>query len=159
MNTEPLPGPILLAPQQPSHFKRIILPWEKPPLSMNDSAPASKGAVYAKAATIREIQQAVRLLARNVRLPEGYGYMLVQLNYRPRDNRARDTDNLAALLKPVCDALGDGSKKWPGLKIVATDTPKHMGKPEPIIWPAKKGARGSLWLDLWAVKTPPEPYI
>lgn len=151
--------PLLMAyPDDLTHFQTIRLPWETPPLSMNDSAGTTKGAVFARAKTKREIQQAVHLLARNVRMPAGTRYLVVQLNYRPRDNRRRDTDNLTATLKPIADALSGGSKKIPGLGLVPDDKPQMMGKPEPIIWPAKKGQRGELWLDLWASENPPLPY-
>lgn len=84
--------PFLMSyPDSPQHLATIELPWEKPPLSLNDSAPASKGAVWGRAAKKKEIQQAVHLLARNVRMPEDMDYLIVQLHYRPRDNRGRDT--------------------------------------------------------------------
>ncbi|APT87399.1 hypothetical protein CFL01nite_12430 [Corynebacterium flavescens] len=149
---------VMAYPADLKHLSTIYLPWECPPLSMNDSSPASRGAVWGVAAKKKDIQQAVHLLARNVRMPKEAGYLLVQMHYRPRDNRARDTDNLAATLKPVCDALSRGSKKIPGLGLVEDDTPRFMGKPEAIIWPAEKGKRGQLWVDLWVAEKAPYPY-
>lgn len=91
-------------------------------------------------------------LARSHKLPRGLDYVTVQMHYRPRDNRRRDTDNLVATLKPVCDALASGTAKHPGYGLVADDTPEFMGKPEPIIHAAEKGQQGQLWLVLsWEV--------
>ncbi|OFN17773.1 hypothetical protein HMPREF2604_07480 [Corynebacterium sp. HMSC055A01] len=154
--TEPF---LMSYPDSPQHLATIELPWEKPPLSLNDSAPASRGAVWGRAAKKREIQQAVHLLARNVRMPEGMDYLIVQLHYRPRDNRGRDTDNVAASGKPIYDALSRGSKQIPGLGLVPDDLPRFMGKPEPVIWPAVKGLRGRMWMDLWVCESAPEPYV
>lgn len=154
-----LPDPTIFQyPANPVFLERVILPWTAPPLSLNDSAPASKGAVYARAAKKREVQEAVKLLARNVKMPTGCAYVVAQLNYRPADNRRRDTDNLIASGKHIFDALAGGSKKIPGLGIVADDVPRMMGKPEPIIWPAKSGTKGCIWLDIFAFPGPPVPY-
>ncbi|APT93752.1 hypothetical protein CPHO_08445 [Corynebacterium phocae] len=140
-----------------TYLQRVGLPWTKPPLSMNDRG-ASRGATYAKAQKINEIQHIISLLARRVTMPPNHAYLIVQLNYRPRDNRRRDTDNLIATAKPIYDALAGGSTKIPGLGIVPDDTPQYMGKPEPIIWPAKKGQPPVMWLDLYSAPQPPHPY-
>jgi crossover junction endodeoxyribonuclease RusA len=65
----------------------------------------------------------------------------VQLHYRPRTVRRRDTDNLVALLKPVCDGLV-------AVGVVADDTPEFMSKPEPVIHAADRVTYG-----LWVVIT------
>lgn len=144
--------PTLLAPPADlKHVATLRLPWTAPPLSGNDAAPASKGAMYARAAKVREVRQTARLLGKRVRMPEGAGYLVVQLHYRPRDRRRRDTDNLWSVLKPLADGLVDAG-------LVADDVPGLMGKPEPIIWPAVRGGGSGLWFDLWCAESAPFPY-
>ena len=152
------PPMVMTYPEDLTFWKRIELPWSKPPLSMNDASPASRGAVYGRAAAKREIQETLHLLGRGLRMPEGKRYLLVQMNYRVPDRRRRDTDNVTASSKPLMDALAGGSKRIPGLGIVKDDTPYFMGKPEPILWPPERGKQGKLWVDLWVADTPPEPY-
>lgn len=152
------PPMVMTYPEDLTFWKRIELPWSKPPLSMNDASPASRGAVYGRAAAKREIQETLHLLGRGLRMPEGKRYLLVQMNYRVLDRRRRDTDNVTASSKPLMDALAGGSKRIPGLGIVEDDTPYFMGKPEPILWPPERGRQGKLWVDLWVAEAPPGPY-
>lgn len=121
----------------------VRLPWTSPPLSLND-----RGGWQSKAKKTAIIRRATHLLAAKHHLPHGVDHLTVQLHYRPRDNRRRDTDNLVATLKPICDALAAGAKKHPGYGVVPDDTPQWMSKPEPIIHPAVKGEPGRLWLTL-----------
>ena len=152
------PPMVMTYPEDLTFWKRIELPWSKPPLSMNDASPASRGAVYGRAAAKREIQETLHLLGRGLRMPEGKRYLLVQMNYRVPDSRRRDTDNVTASSKPLMDALAGGSKRITGLGIVEDDTPYFMGKPEPILWPPERGKQGKLWVDLWVAEAPPGPY-
>lgn len=122
---------------------KVSLPWTSPPLSMND-----RGHWASKANKTRATREATMWAAKTARLPRAVHHVTVQLHYRPRDNRRRDTDNLVATLKPICDALAAGTTKNPGYGIVPDDTPQYMSKPEPIIHPAEKGQPGSLWLTL-----------
>ena len=154
--TAELPAPYLLAHPEPVHFARLKLPWPKPLISLNDSRGTTRAAMYAHSAKVRSIQETIHLLGRNVRMPDGCGYLIVQFNIRPDANRRMDTDNLAAFTKPIYDALAGGSKKIPGLGIVEDDTPAFMGKREPIIWPAVRGERSVMWLDLFALEVRPE---
>ncbi|MFE5699958.1 hypothetical protein [Rhodococcus koreensis] len=131
----------------------IVLPWTAPPLSMNDRG-ASAGAVFAKNREIAQIRVDVYRLARQVRLPRMVGHAVVQLHYRPRDARRRDTDNLVATLKPICDALAAGTTKHPGYGLVADDIPQHMAKPEPIIH--KPSCTPELWLEITCSDEPKE---
>lgn len=121
------PPMIMQYPDDLEFWKRIKLPWTKPPLSMNDASPASRGAVYGRAAKKREIQELLHLLGRGLSMPEGKHYLLVQMNYRVPDKRRRDTDNVTASSKPLMDALSGGSKRIPGLGLVDDDTPYFMG--------------------------------
>lgn len=147
----------------------IELPYTKPPISMNDRG-FTRGAMLAKAAKIAEVRDTTLVLARKAQLPRGVEHVTVLLHYRPRDNRRRDTDNLIATLKPICDALTPGrpermraGKRVPalvGYGMVADDTPRWMAKPEPIIHQAEKGRGGALWIELtWrsgtSAQTPP----
>lgn len=126
----------------------LALPYRRPPLSLNDRPPATKGAVYARAAKIAELRRAVYALAHAANLPRGLPHVTVQLHYRPRDNRVRDADNLVATAKPCYDALAGGSRKTPGYGLVADDDPTRMTKPTPVIHPAEKGQPGALWLEI-----------
>ncbi|MFF4026963.1 hypothetical protein ACFYY5_29345 [Nocardia elegans] len=126
---------------------RIELPWTAPPLSMNDRG-YTRGAAMAKAAKTREIRDAIVILARKAQLPKCIDHVTVQLHYQPRDRRRRDTDNLVATLKPICDAIAAGTAKYPGYGMVLDDIPAHMAKPEPIIHEPVKGEGGRLWLEI-----------
>jgi crossover junction endodeoxyribonuclease RusA len=136
---------------------RIDLPWSSPPLSLNDRG-WTKGASMAKAATTARVFNDVMWLARSRKLPvwPAVQYVTVQLHYRPRNAIRRDTDNLVATLKPICDAIAGGSHKRPGYGMVPDDIPKFMGKPEPIIHDAIKGQPGCMWLEISYDTTEPE---
>ncbi|MEU1432154.1 hypothetical protein ABZ412_34310 [Nocardia sp. NPDC005746] len=117
----------------------LELPWTAPPLSMNDRG-RTPGARYAHARRVAEVRGTVHRLAQAAQLPRGLDHVTVQLHYRPRDRRRRDTDNLTATAKPAYDALAAGTKA-------------HMAKPEPIIHPAERGQGGVLWLEItWEAK-------
>lgn len=154
--TAELPDPYLLTHPEPVYFARLKLPWPKPLISLNDSRGTTRAAMYAHSAKVRSIQETMHILGRNIRMPDGCGYLVVQFNIRPDANRRMDTDNLAAFTKPIYDALAGGSKKIPGLGIVEDDTPAFMGKREPIIWPAVKGRKSVMWVDLFALEARPE---
>lgn len=136
----------------------IELPWTSPPLSLNDRG-ASRRAMFAKAAKTAEVRRTALQLARAAKLPHLVDHATVQLHYRPRDRGRRDTDNLVATLKPICDALTPGrpARKTRngkliapqyGYGLVADDTPQYMAKPEPIIHPAERGKAGAMWLEI-----------
>ncbi|MCU1640893.1 MAG: Uncharacterized protein JWN03_1168 [Nocardia sp.] len=125
----------------------LELPWTAPPLTLNQRR-ATKGAMFAHARTVAEVRGTVHRLAQGAQLPRDLAHVTVQLHYRPRDNRRRDTDNLVATLKPACDGLAAGTAKYPGYGLVADDIPRFMAKPEPIIHPAERGKVGALWLEI-----------
>lgn len=114
----------------------LELPYEKPPLSMNDRLHWRK-----KAAITASIREVTHTLARQAKVPTGRGRVTVCLHYRPRDNRRRDADNLMPVLKAACDGLVDYG-------LTADDTPELMQKLMPVIHAAKKGRPGSLWLTI-----------
>lgn len=115
----------------------LKLPWTAPPLSMNDRG-ASAGAVFAKNREIKNIRETARILAISARLPRECGHASVELHYRPKDARRRDTDNLTATAKPIYDGLID-------FGLVQDDTPEFMAKLEPVIH--QKGVP-SMWLEI-----------
>lgn len=135
----------------PTAVVHIRLPWTKPLLSMNDRG-ASRAAMYAKAAKTKEIRSTVARLAQNENLPQNQSYAVVQLHYLPADNRRRDTDNLTATLKPICDGLAQD------YGLVPDDIPAHMSKPEPIIHLHEKGQKPMLWLEITIWKENPNAH-
>jgi crossover junction endodeoxyribonuclease RusA len=123
------------------------LPWTRPPLSMNDVG-ITRAAKFARARRIADARRTAQMLARQAKLPRGVQHVTVQLHYRPRNNVRRDTDNLVATLKPLCDGLAGGTVRYPGYGMVPDDIPAYMAKPEPIIHPAERGKAGALWLEV-----------
>lgn len=121
----------------------MVLPWGKPPLSLN-----VRKHHHAHATDVKAVRGLTMLNAQQGGLHmmgwERYGRLSVRLHYLPRDKRRRDTDNLVATLKAVCDGLVDAG-------LAPDDTPAYMSKPEPIIHPAVKGAAPLMWLELSTV--------
>lgn len=132
-----------------THTHTIDLPWVSPPLSLND-----RHNRHVHARKVRHIRDTTHTLALAAKLPRGVKHVSVQLHYAPRDNRRRDTDNLVATLKPICDALANGTAKNPGYGLVADDTPNFMAKPEPIIHPKTTTGVGRMWLDITIEEAP-----
>lgn len=114
----------------------LELPYQKPPLSMND-----RKHHMARARITRQIRSTTAWLAKQANVPIGLEHVAVCLHYRPRDRRVRDADNLMPVLKAACDGLVDYG-------LTADDTPELMQKLMPIIHPAEKGRPGSLWLTI-----------
>lgn len=130
----------------------LTLPWQKPPLSMNDRGNSLLASIK-KTEKVKELRDAVLLLARAAKLPKGLDHVTVQLHYRPPDNRRRDEDNLAATSKPCFDALAAGTVKHPGYGLVPDDNPRYMTKLTARIHPADKGKPPALWLEVsWKEK-------
>lgn len=109
----------------------VVLPWTSPPMSMNDR---DHWRVHRrKVAMVRNIAHALMLQHKIPKLER----CAVQLMYAPRDRRRRDTDNLAHVLKALCDGIVSAG-------VVRDDTPDLMLKPEPRIVEPVKG--GLMWL-------------
>lgn len=119
-----------------SHVYTLDLPYEKPPLSMND-----RKHHMARARITRQIRSTTAWLAKEAKVPTGRDHVEVRLHYRPRENRRRDADNLMPVLKAACDGLVDAG-------LVDDDTPELMHKLMPVIHPAEKGCPGALWLTI-----------
>lgn len=92
----------------------IDLPYDKPPLSMNDR---QHWAI--KARITAGVRRSTKRLAKAAQAPTGLEHAAVTLHYRPRDNRRRDTDNLVPVLKACCDGLVDHG-------LTTDDTPDLM---------------------------------
>ncbi|MGE3449744.1 MAG: hypothetical protein AB7H92_19415 [Microbacteriaceae bacterium] len=98
----------------------IRLPWPAPPLSLND-----RGDWRARARRTKAVRRTAAAFVRAARIPHAER-IRVTLTYHPRDRRTRDSDNVVATLKPVCDAIVDAG-------VVADDDPAHMAKDMPVI--------------------------
>lgn len=117
---------------------RLDLPYTAVPLSMNSRPGVSRNAMFARARTIAEIRRDAGLLALAAGIPRLQRFS-AELHYEPRDNRRRDTLNLAATLKPLVDGLVDAG-------VCDDDDTKHYVGKEPVIHPARKGHTGRMWL-------------
>lgn len=113
----------------------IGLPWETPPLNLNNRWPNE----IVKAKAVAEVRESAGWVAKGARLGT-YGRVRVTLHYRPLQRRRRDEDNLVATLKPCCDGLVDA-------KLVKDDTPEYMVKMMPVIH-KPDGIRRNLWLTI-----------
>lgn len=115
---------------------RLGLPWERPPLSLND-----RDGRGAHAATVAKVRRDTGWTARAARLGH-HDHVTVELHYQPARRGRRDADNLVATLKPVCDGLVDAG-------LVDDDDPAHMTKLMPVIdEPGPAQRRGRLWLTI-----------
>lgn len=114
---------------------RIDLPWDRPPLSLND-----RGSHWAvKARKVAEVRQATAWLVRQARLGR-FERVRIELHYQPKTRRGRDSDNLAATYKACVDgAVGDAG-------LVPDDTDVHVERGWPVIHEPVAGEPGRLWL-------------
>lgn len=108
------------------------------PLNMNDRPSISVGAMHARRREVKAWREHARDLARAQHLPRLDRFTAV-LHYQPRDNRRRDTHNLARAVKPLIDGLIDAG-------VCVDDDTVHFRSTEPVIHPARKGEPGRLWL-------------
>jgi len=105
----------------------IELPWATPPVKPN----GGHGNIHSHARKVKQARQVMGLLARQAKLPT-LDRCEVLLTWHVGDRIARDADNLAWTLKPLCDALASGKGAWDH-KIVQDDTPAFMVKHMPAI--------------------------
>lgn len=105
----------------------IDLPWATPPVKPN----GGHGNIQAHARKVKQARQVMGLLARQAKLPK-LDRCEVLLTWHVGDRIARDADNLAWTLKPLCDALSSGKGPWDHV-IVQDDTPEFMVKLMPAI--------------------------
>lgn len=134
---------------------RIDLPWTAPPLSLNDRGNTRLSSIL-RSKTIGEIRADVAVLGKAAKLPAGVPYATITMHYRPRDNRARDTINLAPTLKACVDGLcppkvvkaRHGWNVHAGCGFLRDDSTRHVSTPEPVIHAATKGLGGAMWLEI-----------
>lgn len=119
-------------PPQTSHPTpnrwELVLPWTKPPMSLNDRMDR-----WTKARWTKTLRQTAWALAKQAKIPP-LGRCEVVLLYVPRERRRRDEDNLTATLKPLADGLVDAG-------VVVDDTPDYMRKDPRIADPDPKQPR------------------
>lgn len=115
-------------------YYRLDLPWETPPLNLND-----RHSKIVEARRIAAVRRDVGWVAKAARMGT-HDRVQVTLNYRPLRSGRRDADNLVATLKPCCDGLVDAG-------LVVDDIPQHMVKAMPVIH-EPDGIRRNLWLDI-----------
>lgn len=78
----------------------LDLPWDRPPLSLNQRLHWAR-----KAQISRAVKEAVQLIASAKRLPRGLEAAAITLHWQPTVNRRRDVDNPTPTLKAAVDAL------------------------------------------------------
>ena len=115
----------------------LTLPYDKPPLSLNDRG-QTPGARAARSAVAARIKADVAALARAAHIGPQEA-IHVRLNYRPKDRRRRDSDNLVATLKPCIDGLVAAG-------IVPDDCAPFVDWSAPRIHPPAADRKPLLWL-------------
>jgi crossover junction endodeoxyribonuclease RusA len=105
----------------------IVLPYTKPPLSLNQRL---HWAVKAK--LVKEVRTATAQLAKQAQIPP-LEAVEITLIYTPKTARKRDTDNLFATLKPAVDGLVDAG-------VIADDNTEIVTKLSVLIAPVSKTA-------------------
>jgi crossover junction endodeoxyribonuclease RusA len=130
---------------------RINLPYEKPPMTLNNM-PSNP---FAKASKVKEIKARVRNAVRDAGVPH-LDRVHVELHYRGKTNALKDADNLIATLKPAIDALHhaddlesknlDVERRW--VPIVDDDDGRYVTWRRPVLHRAEKGKPGAVWLIL-----------
>lgn len=122
----------------PPRSWRLVLPWQRPPLTLN---PARHGGWAAHAALVKRVRTEGRRAALAAGVPEGLERVALELHYRPRDKRRRDPRNLAPTLKALEDGLVDAG-------VVPDDTPEYVDGTgqELYVDPVEPGHPGALYL-------------
>jgi crossover junction endodeoxyribonuclease RusA len=111
----------------------VPLPYDRPPLSLNGRMHWAQQSRWK-----RQLRGDALLLARAHHLPRGLTRVRVELHWRPRDRRARDSDNPTATLKPLIDGLRDYG-------LVADDDSAHVSS-ECVI--ETTGRTPGMWLTI-----------
>lgn len=128
---------------------RIDLPWQSPPLSMNDRRHPR---VHAR--DVAAVRRDVHWLAVHRRLPKDVAHVIVQLHWVPNVARRRDPINLIPTQKALVDALTVGTARSPGYGLVADDTPDYVTDLMPIIHSPNDTTRIRMWVDLQITEEP-----
>lgn len=113
---------------------RVALPWQRPPLSLNDR---THWAVKAK--ETRAVRSTVAALVTQARIP-AHELAAVWLHWRVPDWRHRDVDNPVATLKPCVDALVDCG-------VLPRDSWRHVPRSGCVFHPPD-GTGPAMWLEI-----------
>ena len=125
----------------------LTLPYSRPPLSLNDRG-QTPGARAARSAVAALIKKDTATLARVAGIGPQES-IHVRLNYRPKDRRRRDADNLVATLKPAIDGLVAAG-------IVPDDCPPYVDWSAPRIHEPAADRKPLLWLTVTVGYQPPQ---
>jgi crossover junction endodeoxyribonuclease RusA len=106
----------------PGRVWRLDLPWTSPPLSLNGRLHWS-----AKQRLTREVRTTTALLCRQAKIPP-LARVRIELHYRPRDRRRRDTVNLTLTVKAIEDGVVDAG-------VIPDDTPDLSEPCPPVLDP------------------------
>ena len=121
---------------------RIDLPWQTPPLTLND-----RRGHRAHAREVRQVRETMHWLAIRQQLPKGVAHVVIELHWLPAFRRRRDPINVTATQKALVDALTAGTTKTPGYGLVVDDTPAYVTDLMPVIHQPGP-ARVRMWLEL-----------
>lgn len=129
---------------RPTRMWVLPVPYDRPPLSLNDRGHWAKGNSHRQA-----LRRAGALLARSKGIPRNLPHIHTRLHYTPTDNRRRDEDNIIATAKPLWDGLVDAG-------VVPDDNSRYMTKYMPRIHPGAKNHHGPrLRLAVWTEDNTP----
>lgn len=120
----------------PARRWRLVLPYDKPPLNLNQRGHWAKTNPER-----RDLRALGRLLARQQRIPH-LPHIHTRLVWRPPDNRRRDEDNIVLTAKPLWDGIVDAG-------VVDDDTSTYMTKYMPRILQGDKTPGPRVWLEIW----------
>lgn len=116
----------------------LTLPWNAPPLSLNQRLHWA-----AKARLSRTVRDVTHARAKADKVPAFDVPVIVTLHYRQKVRRPIDKDNLYATVKPCLDGLRDAG-------VITEDTSAHVTPLVEIHLP-EPGQPGALWLTIGAV--------
>lgn len=112
---------------------RLELPWQTPPLNLND-----RGHWAPRARKVAAVRSTAAWLARQAGVGR-HGRVRIELHYQPAARRRADAPNLIATQKPIVDGLVDAG-------VVRDDTAEFVDEVMPVIHEPVKGQPGALWL-------------
>jgi crossover junction endodeoxyribonuclease RusA len=135
----------------------IPLPYDRPPLTLNDRAYWRQRQQVSKV-----LRETVVAALHHLRVPTGATHAEVRLFYAPPEARVRDADNLIPTLKPCLDALTarpEHVRRRVAYGLVPDDTPAYVTWHPPVILDrgARPDTRKPLPLTLWLEVIPTYP--
>lgn len=140
--TTTTPCPTCGQPWERNTVRVLELPYQRPPLNLNDRMNRLERAVE-----IQQVRNASAWLCRQARLGT-WRRVRVELHWRPglvggrpTRRRTRDAENLTATQKAICDGLQDAG-------LVVTDDHDHMERLQPVIHEVDNTRNGRVWLEV-----------